>query len=66
VSNSIENTKAKKERKENPAGVWFLRTLWWQSGGASQGVYMLMTGFLAIKALMSLASDSIYNLFRGD
>lgn len=48
MSDSIEDAKAKKEKKENPGKVGFVRNLWWQSRGASLGVNTLIMGFLTI------------------
>ncbi|MDR2417663.1 MAG: MFS transporter [Treponema sp.] len=48
MADSNENTEAKKEKKENPGKVGFVRNLWWQSRGASLGVNTLMMGWLSI------------------
>ena len=48
MSDSTEKVEAKKEKKENPGRVGFVRNLWWQSRGASLGVNALMMGFLTI------------------
>ena len=48
MSDSVENTETKKEKKENPGRVGFVRNLLWQSRSSAMSVNVLMMGFLTI------------------
>jgi probable glucitol transport protein GutA len=48
IENAAETAQGKKEKKERPGKVGFLRNFCWQSRQASLGVNTLMMGFLTI------------------